>query len=65
MLSHDAPRPAWTLVLKIFSLAYVASRFWTARSCIMQPDPDQEIYGMPEYLVVLNSAWLNASATLF
>lgn len=32
---------------------------------IMQPDPDQEIYGMPEYLAALNSAWLNESATLF
>lgn len=32
---------------------------------ILQPDPDQEIYGMPEYLAALNSAWLNESATLF
>jgi len=32
---------------------------------MMQPDPDQEIYGMPEYLAALNSAWLNESATLF
>jgi len=31
----------------------------------MQPDPNQEIYGMPEYLAALNSAWLNESATLF
>jgi len=32
---------------------------------LMQPDPNQEIYGMPEYLAALNSAWLNESATLF
>lgn len=32
---------------------------------MMQPDPDQEIYGMPEYMAALNSAWLNESATLF
>lgn len=29
------------------------------------PDIDQEIYGVPEYLAALNSAWLNESATLF
>lgn len=32
---------------------------------LMQPDINQEIYGMPEYLAALNSAWLNESATLF
>ena len=31
----------------------------------MQSDIDQEIYGVPEYLSALNSAWLNESATLF
>ena len=31
----------------------------------MQPDINQEIYGLPEYLAALNSAWLNESATLF
>ena len=32
---------------------------------LMQPDIHQEIYGVPEYLSALNSAWLNESATLF
>lgn len=32
---------------------------------LMQPDINQEIYGMPEYLAALQSAFLNESATLF
>lgn len=32
---------------------------------MMQPDVNQEIYGLPEYLAALNSAWLNEAATLF
>ncbi len=32
---------------------------------LQEPDINQEIYGMPEYLSALNSAWLNESATLF
>lgn len=32
---------------------------------LMEPDINQEIYGLPEYLAALNSAWLNESATLF
>lgn len=32
---------------------------------IMEPDVNQEIYGVPEYLAGLQSAWLNESATLF
>lgn len=32
---------------------------------LMQSDIDQEIYGIPEYLSALSSAWLNESATLF
>lgn len=32
---------------------------------ILQPDIHQEVYGLPEYLAALNSAWLNESATLF
>lgn len=32
---------------------------------LMEPDISQEIYGLPEYLAALNSAWLNESATLF
>jgi len=31
----------------------------------MEPDINQEIYGLPEYLSALKSAWLNESATLF
>src|SRR5476649_2640663 len=30
-----------------------------------EPDINQELYGLPEYLSALNSAWLNESATLF
>ncbi|MCG8995076.1 phage portal protein [Laribacter hongkongensis] len=32
---------------------------------LMEPDIHQEVYGLPEYLAALNSAWLNESATLF
>lgn len=32
---------------------------------LMEADVNQEIYGIPEYLSALNSAWLNESATLF
>jgi len=32
---------------------------------LIEPDINQEIYGLPEYLAGLNSAWLNESATLF
>lgn len=32
---------------------------------MLEPDINQEVYGLPEYLAGLNSAWLNESATLF
>jgi PBSX family phage portal protein len=32
---------------------------------LREPDINQEIYGVPEYLSALNSIWLNESATLF
>lgn len=32
---------------------------------LMEPDINQEVYGLPEYLSALQSAWLNESATLF
>ncbi len=32
---------------------------------LMEPDINQEIYGVPEYVGALNSAWLNEAATLF
>lgn len=32
---------------------------------LMEPDINQEIYGVPEYLSALQSAWLNENATLF
>ncbi|WP_313188945.1 phage portal protein [Pantoea sp.] len=32
---------------------------------LMEPDINQELYGLPEYLSALNSAWLNEAATLF
>lgn len=32
---------------------------------IKEPDIDQDIYGLPDYLGSLQSAWLNESATLF
>ena len=31
----------------------------------MEPDIDQEVYGMPEYISALQSVWLNEAATLF
>ena len=32
---------------------------------LVTPDINQEVYGLPEYLGALHSAWLNESATLF
>lgn len=32
---------------------------------LIEPDIHQEVYGVPEYISALNSAWLNESATLF
>ena len=32
---------------------------------LVENDINQEIYGLPQYLSALNSAWLNESATLF
>ena len=32
---------------------------------LKESDINQEVYGLPEYLAALNSAWLNESATLF
>jgi PBSX family phage portal protein len=32
---------------------------------LIEPDINQEVYGLPEYLSALNSAWLNENATLF
>lgn len=32
---------------------------------LIEPDVNQEIYGLPEYIPALHSAWLNESATLF
>ncbi|MDN0075585.1 phage portal protein [Crenobacter sp. SG2303] len=32
---------------------------------LIEHDINQEVYGLPEYLAALNSAWLNESATLF
>ena len=32
---------------------------------LIEPDVDQEVYGLPQYLASLQSAWLNESATLF
>ncbi|CAM3264354.1 MULTISPECIES: phage portal protein [Yersinia] len=32
---------------------------------LLDPDINQEIYGVPEYLASLNSTWLNEAATLF
>ncbi|PLT16271.1 MULTISPECIES: phage portal protein [Ralstonia] len=32
---------------------------------LQEPDINQEVYGLPEYLSALNATWLNESATLF
>ncbi len=32
---------------------------------LREPDINQEVYGLPEYLSAMQSAWLNESATLF
>ena len=32
---------------------------------LLEPDVNQEVYGLPEYLGALHAAWLNESSTLF
>lgn len=32
---------------------------------LLEPDVNQEVYGLPEYLGALHTAWLNESSTLF
>ncbi len=32
---------------------------------LLDPDPNQELYGVPEYMAGLQSVWLNEAATLF
>ena len=32
---------------------------------LMEPDVNQEVYGVPQYISALQSAWLNEAATLF
>lgn len=32
---------------------------------LMEPDINQEVYGLPQYLGAMHAAWLNESATLF
>lgn len=32
---------------------------------LLEPDTNQEIYGIPEYLAAMQSAWLNEASTLF
>ena len=32
---------------------------------LLEPDINQDIYGLPEYIPALHSAWLNESATMF
>ncbi|WP_038342990.1 phage portal protein [Acinetobacter sp. A47] len=45
---------------------YTEHEFGYNRICqIRETDIDQEIYGTPEYISALQSAWLNESATLF
>ena len=40
--------------------------FRTGSLChLMDPDVNQEVYGVPQYLSALQSAWLNEAATLF
>ncbi|MBM7423803.1 phage portal protein [Spongiibacter marinus] len=48
---HDAGNPHEFLAGSVFHL--------------LQPDINQEIYGVPEYMSSLQSAWLNESATIF
>lgn len=45
---------------------YEEYEFQQGRIChIRETDIDQEVYGTPEYISALQSAWLNESATLF
>ncbi|MBP1130864.1 PBSX family phage portal protein [Serratia sp. PL17] len=50
------------------TLSYLSLSFPSAPDSVfhlLEPDINQELYGMPEYLSALNSAWLHESATLF
>ena len=44
---------------------YQEYEFYNRVCHIRETDIDQEIYGAPEYISALQSAWLNESATLF
>lgn len=46
-------------------LGYTEYAFENPVCHIKEADIDQEIYGSPEYIAALQSAWLNESATLF
>jgi len=47
-------------------LEYNAHQFETGSVLhLIEPDINQELYGLPEYLSTLNSAWLNEAVTQF
>lgn len=50
-----------------FAQSYLNEHQFAAGSIfhLREPDINQEVYGLPEYLSALNSAWLNENATLF
>jgi PBSX family phage portal protein len=50
-----------------FAQSWITEHEFAAGSIFhfLEPDINQEVYGLPEYLSALDSAWLNESATLF
>jgi PBSX family phage portal protein len=50
-----------------FAQTYLSEHEFAAGTVfhMREPDINQEVYGLPEYLSALNSAWLNENATLF
>ncbi|CAE6841448.1 hypothetical protein R69746_06942 [Paraburkholderia aspalathi] len=65
--------PAKYVRRKADLLTYVQTNGWLAIHefdagsihHLIEPDVNQEVYGLPEYLGALHAAWLNESSTLF
>lgn len=63
-VGHEAPGQFWFMQPGLLNVAYHEFLPGTVHHLI-EPDPLQEIYGMPEYLSAVQSGLLNENATLF
>ncbi len=72
-LMEYAPAPAKYVRRKVDMVSYVQTNGFQIRYefpagsvfHMLEPDINQEVYGLPEYLGALHAAWLNESSTLF